>query len=134
MCRAHSSELAEDGDVDGLDDALEGLLDSLANSVSRDLLVDDGGTDAELLHTEGNGLELELGLPGETLLVDLGDDVAAELVEVGLSVDDLDVPDDEGLANGGLLGELGGGGLLLHLLGSGGSISVISSIEQVVPM
>jgi len=108
-----SSELVEGLDVDGLDKVLH-LLDLLLHNVSGDLVVLDGGTDDDLEDTVGNGFLLPLGLPPETVHLDL-EDLVSELLKIGVLTPGLDFPNDDRLGDdGGLAVRLGGLGDLLE--------------------
>ena len=65
-----SSNLVEAGDVDGLDELVEGL-DSLLKVVGGDLEVLDDATNEDLLNAEGNRFLLVLSLPEEAVHLDL---------------------------------------------------------------
>ena len=62
--------------------------------VGGDLGVFDNATDDELLNTVGDGGLLVLGLPEETVHLD-GEDLLGELVKVGLSLEWLDLEENE---------------------------------------
>jgi len=85
------------------------LFDLFGNVISGDLGILDGGTDDDLEDTVSDGLLLELGLPDETVHLDVLHDVLCDLIEISVSIVRLDLPDDEGLGDGsGLLSLLGG--------------------------
>lgn len=91
------SDLVEGGDINWLDEVLEGL-NLLLKVISWNLFVFDDTTNDELLNTVGNGSLLVLSLPEETILLD-GNDLLGEVIKVGLSLVGLDLEEDEWLGN-----------------------------------
>ena len=108
------------------------LFDLFGNFVGGDLGILDGGTNEDLKDTVSNGLLLELGLPDETIHLNVLEDFLRDLVEISIGVIRLDLPDDERLGNGrGLLTLLRSISLLLKLCGGSCVIFFIIVCEWV---
>ena len=112
------SELIEGDNVDRLHVVLK-FFNLLLHDVSGHFIIFDCRTNYDLENTVGDGLLLPFSLPVKTVHLDAENPIC-EGLKIGVLTPWLDLPDDEGLGDGGrLLALLGCSSLLLNSLSSG---------------